>query len=172
MMRFVHNVTLEVFSPPEKLGDAERALDALVPVPMAAVRETQWKWHPAKRKTRVYDLAKRSVKVEESVTEGAEDTIVVLSYRFAKGKDTAAFVARLREGLGPKGGAGLLADLDACIDEDGRLLLRLSKAALAEGEVRLMEREEFVMVRVNLAAFPKNRETCEAAAAELLGVNT
>ncbi len=163
-MRLVHNVTLEVFSPPREVAAAERTLDALVPVPMVRVRETQWRWHPDKRKTKVYELPKRGVRVEESDADG----IAILTYRFSKQKDTAAFVRKVRAGLGKEEAERLLADLDGSLDGEGRLLLRLSRKALEAGRVRPMRHEEFVMARVNLAAYPKNGATCAAAARALL----
>ena len=165
MAKLAHHVTLEAFvKAGGDLAATERALDTLAPVPMADVRSVQWKWHPEKRRTKVYELAKRGVTLLESATPGDDGPITVLHYRFRRRRDTAAFLARVRDGAGKEGMRALLDGLEEHLDEDGRLSLRFGLEALGKGVIRLAAKGESVFARINLAAFPKNRETCLAAA--------
>ncbi len=165
--KLIHNVTIEAFARRDTLGEMERAIDALVPVPMVIVRGTQWRRHPEKVRTRVYELPKRGVRFEESITTGSGDEIIILTYRFAKGRDMSVFGERLK-GLEEAERRAILDDPDGCLDEEGRLLLRVSKRGLREGVLRLMRREEFLMLRVKLAAYPRNAETCRVVVRSLV----
>jgi len=161
MVKLVHHVTLELFA---KAGDdaTERVLDTLAPIPMATVRESQWHWHPTKRATKVYEL--RGVRVEESETAGDEGTITVISYRFSRQRDINAFLAAARH-LFP----ALLERLDERLDGEGRLNFRLNKEALHRQTLSLQPGPS-VMVRLKLAAYPKNEAACRATARKVLEV--
>ncbi len=170
MAKLVHHVTLEVFvKTGGDLAAAERALDGLAPVPMADVRAVQWKWHPEKKRTRVYELAKKGVTLLESTTPGEDGPITVLHYRFRKRHDTASFLERVRGAAGKEAVEAFLDDIEEHLDEDGRLSLRFGQEALGKGLIELAAKGESVFARVNLAAFPKNRETCVAVARQALG---
>jgi len=150
-------VTLELFVRP---GETERALDTLAPAPLSEIRAVQWRWHPTKERTKVYGLPKRGLLLVESVTEGEEGDIVVLQCRFSKQRDTDVFLKRLQEL--PNGEIeGLKENIDDYLDEDGDLILKLNRKAIELGMIRL---GKGLLVRVNLAAFPKNGETCRKAA--------
>jgi|GEM_PF-3496908 len=168
--KLAHHITLELFiKAGGSLADAEKAIDTVAPVPMSEVRAIQWKWHPEKQKTKVYELAKRGVTLLESQTPGDDGPITVLHYRFRKQRDTTNFLERVRTESGKKELAAFLKELEEHMDEDGRLSIRLDKKALEEGKVKLATKGESVFARVNLAAFPKNWETCIAAARRALG---
>jgi RNA binding exosome subunit len=156
-MKLVHNVTLELFVRP---GETERALDILAPAPLSEIRAAQWRWHPMKERTRVYELPKRRLLLVESVTEGEEGDIVVLQCRFSKQHDTEAFLKRLQE-LPTEEIEGLKDNIDDHLDEDGDLILTLNRKAI---ELGMMKLGKGLLARINLAAFPKNSETCRKAA--------
>jgi RNA binding exosome subunit len=156
-MKLVHNVTLELFVRP---GETERALDILAPAPLSEIRAAQWRWHPTKEKTRVYELPKRGLLLIESMTEGEEGDIVVLQCRFSKQRDTETFLKKLHE-LPQEELEELKGNIDDHLDDDGNLILKLNRKAI---ELGLMRLGKGLLVRVNLAAFPKNEGTCRKAA--------
>ncbi len=163
MAKLVHHVTLELFAKAgEALATTERVLDTLAPIPLATVRESQWRWHPTRRATRVYELP--GIRVEESETEGEEGVMTVISYRFSRQRDINAFLAAARH-LFP----ALLERLDERLDGEGRLNFRLNKEALHHQTLSLQPGPS-VMVRLKLAAYPKNEATCRATAQRVLGV--
>lgn len=161
-MKLAHHVTLELFVRP---GEIEAAIDSLAPVPLAEIRLTQWRWHSTRENTKVYELQKQRVLLIESVSEGEEGDIIVLQYRFSKQRDTDTFLARLQE-LPEEELAAISKDVDHYLDADGDLLLKLNRKAAELGMLKL---GKGLLVRINLAAFPKNPRTCAAAARLALG---
>ena len=169
MPKLVHHVTLEVFSKAhDSIAAAYRALDALSPVPMEEVLKTQWRWHPDKEHTKVYNLPKKGVSVYEAETKANEGTMTVLTYRFTKQRDTNAFIAKLHDAPEEQREV-LMTAIENNIDEEGKLKVRLDMAALDKGKVSFGG-ERQVMARMNLAAYPKNGDTCIEMAKKVLGV--
>ncbi|MBR9692722.1 hypothetical protein GOV07_02190 [Candidatus Woesearchaeota archaeon] len=169
MPKLVHHVTLEVFSKAhDSIATAYRALDALVPVPMEEVLKMQWHWHPDKEHTKVYELPKKGISVHEAETAANEGTMTVLTYRFTKQRDTNAFIAKLKE-IPAEQRKEIMASVDTNIDEKGKLKVRLDMDTLDKGKVSLGG-ERQVMARLNLAAYPKNWDTCIELAKKVLGV--
>lgn len=165
--KLLHNVTLEVFvKAHDAITTADRALNTLVPVKMDEVRRAQWFWHPRKKKTRVYPLPKRGVRVEESETMGEEGELTVVSYRFSKQRDTQAFVERLHN-LAPEEREELERNLTRHLDGEGRLFFRLNREALQTGTLTFRKGPS-VMVRLTLAAYPKNAVTLERVARQVV----
>lgn len=168
MAKLLHNVTLELFvKANDSIGTAYRLLDKLAPLPVEEVRGVQWRWHPERQHTRIYELPKRAISLWEAETRGEEGTITVITYRFAKQRDTKRFVDRLREAPDEER-ATILANLEEHIDADGRLMLRINLEALRKDIISLAPGKS-LMARANLAAYPKNWETCVAAAERVLG---
>jgi RNA binding exosome subunit len=168
MPKLLHHVTLEVFAKAhDSVIAAYEALDALVPVPVKEVLATQWRWHPEKQRTKIYELPKQKVSMWEAETPGNEGPITVITYRFTKQRDTQAFIEKLRT-LAPEERKDILEDPEGYIDAEGKLSLRLNRKALRERRLSV-EKGPSVMARLNLAAYPKNWDTCLAVAEEILG---
>ena len=114
-MKLAHSVQIETFI---KANDtparAEDALAHVVPVPVAELRAAQWRWHPERPRTKIYELPKRGITLIESVTPGDEGSITVLQYKFTKQRDTAAFLERLNA-LPHDELAVLRADIEGCL---------------------------------------------------------
>ncbi len=169
MPKLAHHVTLEVFTKAhDSVASAYRCLDFFAPVPMKIVLETQWKWHPEKKHTKVYDLQKKGILYVESETPGEDGALTVHTYRFDKQRDVKAFVDKVQE-LPKDARQGLLNNIENNLDSEGKLKLKFDKKALAEGKLLLGGTAEKVMARINLAAYPKNWDSCVAVAREILG---
>jgi len=160
-MRLIHNVTLELFVRP---GETEQALEQLIPAPLTEVRQVQWSWHPTKERTRVYEMKKRGLLLIESQTPGEDGPITVIQYRFSKQKDTVAFLRKLRE-LPEEEFEELKENVNNYLDASGDLALKLNRKAAELGMLKL---GKGLLVRINLAAFPKNDETCRTTALRAL----
>jgi hypothetical protein len=162
-MKLAHNITIEVFvKANDSLAEAYAAIDALAPVPVKELHDVAFRWHPERERTKVYELPKKGVSLWEHPTPGEEGTITVLHYRFTKQRDTQAFLERLRT-LSTSEREEFLKDLDEHLDSKGRLVLKFDREALAVGKLSFA-RIGGVVARINLAAYPKNEETCEELA--------
>lgn len=156
-MKLAHHVTLELFVRP---GETEAAIDALAPIPLSEIRFTQWHWHPTKENTKVYEIKKKKILFVESTVTGEEGEIIILQYRFSKQHDTDAFLQRLQ--ALPREELAVIAEkVDDYLDGDGDLLLKLNRKAAELGMLKL---GKGLLLRINLAAFPKNKETCKRVA--------
>ena len=168
-MILAHHVTLELFIKERPaFHDPERLLDTLAPLPLATIREHQWRWHPTRVRTKVYEVRKRGVSLWESVTRGEEGPIRILRYRFTKWRDVKPFLQRLKKELPREERELLVKELPRHLDGEGRFHLRLDAGALQEGRLRLA-RGACVACTINLAAYPKRWSACAVIAKSLLG---
>jgi len=89
--------------------------------------------------------------------------LVVVEARLERAREVRAALDRL---LALPGALDRLrATLEARVDDDGILYLRVDKQAAAQGELRLADQEDAVQVRVKVEAHPATR----AAALAVLG---
>lgn len=158
MPKLIHNVTIEFFS----RGASPTIIDPFVPIPLQTILQEQFKWHPERPHTKIYDLPKKGVSLWVQETDGDEGIIIVYHYRFSKQRDTNAFKDKLQQ-LDRSERQKILDNIDKHLDSKGRLQLRFSLDSFS-----LVESGECLMVKINLAAFPKNAETCKHVAMELL----
>lgn len=104
------------------------------------------------------------VEVEREEAEGHfGNPIEVLRARFDGADEIRAFL----EKIGPLKGK-ILEELDRRLDDDCNLWLRLDKAAALGGDARTT-RDDGLVARIKLEAYPARRENAEESARGLLG---
>lgn len=157
MHKLIHYVILEVFQKEDPLS-----LNHLAPVPVEKLKEEQFRWHPEKNHTKVYELPKRGITLMESETPTDHGSLTVQTYKFEKNYDVKEFGEKLAK-MPKEDRHRILNNLDEYLDESGRLLLRLSVE-----EPLMLATRPCIFARINLAAYPKNEETTAKVAQEIL----
>ena len=140
-MKWLHSATITVFAKPAEDKDAiKKALRELIPFP----------------------LEEQKITLEEETIEHTDGTMTIYRIHLKKEAHTTRFLKTLFDTLG-KEQSKLIKKQEDRLHEDERdfnFYIRLEKnALLTNHEWKLTESGDCIHIKLQLAAFPKKRET-------------
>lgn len=113
-------------------------------------------------------LIKEKQEIKETIAKGFEEKIIILEAFLEKNKHTNKILENLKENLTEKD-KELLITQDNRLDENLDFYVRLSKPLILEDLYELTDSGECYHIKINIAAFPKNKETTKQKIKEIFG---
>lgn len=143
-MKYCHTITVNVFVKPEDILDnpkikenSKNAIISLLPL----------------------DWDIEQIEMQETKVEGFEGRqILIYELKLHKEKETNAFLKNVLSKLSTEQKSILKTEKELRLDENDDFFIRLDKKKLIDGIYELTTSGDCFHIRMNIAAFPKNRK--------------
>jgi len=115
------------------------------------------------------DLSPKDVEFEMVETVGYfGNPILVIDAEIKKSKNVRKFLENLKNILSEEDKAFLLENLEEKVDENGTFYIRFDKQKAYLGEIKVLDGEDVIHVRIKAKSFPMKKETVVRAIGEWL----
>jgi hypothetical protein len=115
------------------------------------------------------DLSPKDVEFEMVETEGYfGNPILVIDAEIKRSRNVRKFLENLKNILSEEDKAFLLENLEEKVDENGTFYIRFDKQKAYLGEIKVLDGEDVIHVRIKVKSFPMKKETVVRAIGEWL----
>lgn len=115
------------------------------------------------------DLSPKDVEFEMVETEGYfGNPILVIDAEIKRNRNVRKFLENLKNILSEEDKAFLLENLEEKVDENGTFYIRFDKQKAYLGEIKVLDGEDVIHVRIKVKSFPMKKETVVRAIGEWL----
>ena len=143
-MRYIHTVQIKVFLKPEEYASNLKIIDS---------------FKESVRSLADIDYAREKVPLTVEEVEGFENRkIKIITLTISKEAHTNIFIKTLKSMLGLTQCKKIIEQKESRLDDELCFYIRLDKESMLKGNALLTDSGDCIHIKINIAAYPKNRE--------------